>query len=127
MTAWSRQELDLLAHVNEVKVSPLRQDKARYARPTIIWSVVVGDQLVARAYTGTESRWYRTAMAQRTGRIHVAGHDYDVDFAPVDQTTDAQVDAAYRAKYGRSSYVGPMLADTARAATVRITPRAETV
>ncbi|TDO51698.1 hypothetical protein EV643_103437 [Kribbella sp. VKM Ac-2527] len=125
MTAWSREQLDLLARASELTISPLRQDKVRYARPTIIWSVVVGDQLVARAYTGRTARWYRTAMAQRIGRIHVAGHHFNVEFAPVERSSDADVDAAYRAKYGNSSYVGPMIADAARAASVRITLRAQ--
>ncbi|WP_246700647.1 DUF2255 family protein, partial [Rhizobium sp. PEPV16] len=37
-----------------------------------------------------------------------------------------RIDDAYRAKYGKSQYLAPMVSARARAATVRITPRDET-
>ena len=53
--------------------------------------------------------------------------DKDVTFADADHGLDAQIDAAYRAKYSRygSTYVNPMMAPQARATTIKLVPRAD--
>jgi len=46
-----------------------------------------------------------------------------VSFEPVDSAINEEIDDAYRAKYGKSPYLGPMIGPRARAATVRIAAR----
>lgn len=120
---WTPEQLDRLRRTQEIRVSPLRRDRTRYARPTIIWAVVVGDELVVRAYYGVNAGWYRTALAQGTGRIIVGEEQFDVRFAPPgDQIDSSAVDAAYRAKYAFSAQLQPMLSPDVAAATIVIRP-----
>jgi hypothetical protein len=122
MTSWSHEDLTMIAATRELQIAPLRQDGQRFAAPTIIWSVTVAGSLFVRAYNGPTSRWYRTAMAQRLGRIQLGHAVFDVAFNKVDRSVDDVVDAAYKAKYAHSPYLAPMLAPEARAATLLISP-----
>jgi hypothetical protein len=57
---------------------------------------------------------------------HSSGVDRDVTFvAETDPAAGDRIDAAYRAKYRRysASYVDPMVAPAARAATLKLVPR----
>jgi hypothetical protein len=101
-----------------------REDAVTYGTPTWIWSVVVDDGLYVRGYNGRWSRWYQAAVRQRTGRIRAAGMIKEVAFAPVDGPINDRIDEAYRAKYAGSRYLSPMIGTRARAATVRVMPRA---
>jgi len=47
----------------------------------------------------------------------------EVAFQPATGAINEQIDEAYRRKYGKSPYLAPMISETARAATVRVTPR----
>src|SRR5438876_7196200 len=47
----------------------------------------------------------------------------EVAFEPVDGPINDRIDDAYRAKYGGSPYVKPMIGARARSATVRVRPR----
>jgi hypothetical protein len=87
-----------------------------------IWSVVVGGEVYARAYNGTASRWHRSAMEQRAGRIRAGGLDLEVAFTPVEGEINNRIDAAYSEKYAGSPYL-PMISARTRAATVRVDPR----
>ena len=78
---------------------------------------------LARAYNGQKSRWYKAAVAQKGGRIRIAGMEREVAFEPVTGDVNNQIDEAYRAKYRTSPYLAPMIGNHARAATVRISPR----
>jgi hypothetical protein len=91
--------------------------------PTWIWTVAVDGGLYVRGYTGQDSRWYQAARRQKAGQITAAGATRDVLFEPVDGSINDRIDDAYRAKYGGSSYLAPMIGDHARSATIRITPR----
>ena len=77
-----------------------------------------------RAYNGPDSRWYQSAVRQKAGRIIAAGMTKEVTFEPVEGTVNDRIDEAYRAKYGSSPYLKPMIAKRARSATIRIIPRA---
>jgi hypothetical protein len=46
----------------------------------------------------------------------------NVAFAPVEGAINAAIDDAYRSKYATSSYLGAMIGERARSATIRITP-----
>lgn len=76
-----------------------------------------------RAYNGRHSRWYKSALKQKAGRIIAAGITKEVSFEPVDGSINDRVDDAYRAKYKGSPYLNPMTTGAARTATVKITPR----
>jgi hypothetical protein len=133
---WTKQDLRKIAESDDLHISPFREDGVTYGTPTWIWSVVVDGALYVRAYHGTKSRWYQAALRQRAGRITAGGITREVSFAPVDAAASGavhdaaheriqrQIDDAYHAKYSSSSYLAPMIGAKARAATVKITPRA---
>jgi hypothetical protein len=119
---FSKDELRRIAEADDLHISPLREDGATYGTPTWIWSVAVDGALYVRAYNGQRSRWYEAAVRQKAGRISAAGMTKAVDFEPVDGPINDRIDDAYKAKYGASPYLGPMVGACARSATVRITP-----
>jgi hypothetical protein len=123
MAAWSNDELRKIAEADDLHVSPFREDRVTYGTPTWIWSVAVDDGLYVRAYHGQDSRWYRAAIRQRSGRITAAGMTRDAAFEPVDGPIHDRIDDAYRAKYRGSPYLSPMIGARARSATVKVVPR----
>jgi hypothetical protein len=122
MGTWQQEELERIAAVDDLHIAPFRDDGKTCGTLTWIWSVVVDDALYVRAYNGTQSRWYRSAISQKAGRITVAGMRKEVSFEPVDGAINQSIDDAYRTKYGGSQYLAPMIGPRARAATIRITP-----
>jgi hypothetical protein len=124
MSAWSKEELRKIAEMDDLHISPFREDGETYGTPTWIWSVVVDDALYVRAYNGQNSRWYQAAMRQKVGRITAAGITKEVSFEPVDGRINDRIDDAYRTKYKGSPYLSPMIGARARSATVKVTPRA---
>jgi hypothetical protein len=123
MVTWSKDELRNVARTDDLHIAPFREDEVNYGTPTWIWSVAVGDALYIRAYNGQKSRWYQAALRQKAGRIVAAGMTKDVKFEPVKGPINDLIDDAYRAKYGGSAYLKPMISARARSATVRVTPR----
>ncbi|MGO7957262.1 DUF2255 family protein [Rhizobium leguminosarum] len=123
---WSDDELSKIDQANDLKIAPFKDDGATYGTPTWIWEVVVDGSLYVRGYHGQKSRWYQAAIHQKAGRIIAAGMTRTVGFEPVDGPINDRIDDAYRAKYGKSQYLAPMVSARARAATVRIAPREET-
>ena len=123
MSNWTKDELEKVAGTDELHISPRREDGTTYRAPTTIWSVVIDGELYVRAYNGRDSRWYRAAMRQKTGRISAAGVTKEVAFEPVEGAIQDRIDEAYRTKYKGSEYLSPMISDRARSATVKVTPR----
>lgn len=121
-TTWQKDELNKIAGTDDLHIAPFREDGKTYGTPTWIWSVVLDGALYVRAYHGQDSRWYTAAMRQRAGRITAAGMTKDVTFGPVAGSINARIDDAYRKKYASSPYLGSMMSDRARAATVAIAP-----
>ena len=124
MTSWA-QAVERIAAGDDLHIAPFRADGATYGTPTWIWSVVVDGRLFVRAWNGKRSRWYRSAMAQRAGRIIAAGETHEVDFAPGDPELNGRIDEAYRAKYTGSAYLPPMVVAGPREATVEVVPKGE--
>ena len=123
MSAWKKDELRRIAEADDLHIAPFRDDGATYGTPTWIWSVAVDDALYVRGYNGQKSTWYRAAVRQKAGRVTAAGMTKEVSFEPVDgKDINDRIDEAYRAKYKRSPYLKPMIAERARGATVRIMP-----
>jgi hypothetical protein len=123
VSTWTGTELQAFASADDFHISPYRADGVTYGTPTFIWSVVADGGLYVRPYNGERSRWYRAAMRQRGGCVRIDGTEHEVVFAPVDPTALDAVDDAYRAKYGGSPYLVPMVAEGPRSTTVRVTPR----
>lgn len=125
MSAWSQADLGKIRPADDLHVSPLREDGRTHGTPTWIWSVVVDDQLYVRAYHGLRSRWHQAALARPAGRIQIADMEKAVVFEPVSSPElGAKIDAAYHAKYADSPYLGSMISERARAATMRLVPSA---
>lgn len=125
MNSWPKDDLEKISKTDDLHIAPLREDGVSFGTPTWIWSVVVGDALYVRAYSGTSSSWYKAAMRQQLGRIQAAGITKDVAFEAVtDKSMNEQIDNAYRAKYRRSPYLEPMISERSRSATVKIIPEA---
>ncbi len=123
MSDWAKDDLARIAARDDLHIAPFREDGVTYGTPTWIWSVVVDGGLYARGYNGRNSRWYQAALRQGAGRITTAGMVKEVLFQPADGAINDRIDAAYRAKYGASRYLAPMIGAGARAATIRITPK----
>jgi hypothetical protein len=126
MTAWTKDELNKIGTADELRIASLRSD-GTLRNPVPIWVVRLGDDLYVRSYKGRTSGWFRGAQDRHEGQIRAGGVEKDVTF--VDETDSGindQIDAAYRTKYRRygASYVDPMVAPEARAATIRLVPRA---
>jgi hypothetical protein len=123
MNTWPKYELSRIAGMDDLHISPFREDGRTYGTLTWIWSVVVDDTLYVRAYNGQKSRWYQAALGQKAGRITAAGATMEVTFEPVNGKINDRIDDAYRTKYKGSPYLSPMVGERARAATVKVMPR----
>jgi len=123
LATWSKDELRKIAETDDLHISPFREDGNTYGTPTWIWSVVVDNDLYVRAYNGQNSRWYKSAVKQKAGRITAAGITKEVAFEQVGGDVNNRIDEAYRAKYKGSPYLDPMIGARARSATVRLVPR----
>lgn len=123
MSTWTPEQLQRIAEADDFHVAPYRADGRTPGTLTWIWSVVVDDDVYVRAYNGTASRWYQSALAQKAGRITAGGIDAEVTFTPVTGELNESIDAGYSRKYAGSAYLPPMVSDRARAATVRVDPR----
>jgi hypothetical protein len=121
MPAWTTAELDTIGAADEIGISPRRADGTA-GRFVTIWAVRVGDEVFIRSFHGLDGRWYRAARATGAGRIRVAGVELDVTFEPAPDADLPAIDAGYRVKYGRSSYVEALVTQTATAATLRVAP-----
>ena len=62
-------------------------------------------------------------LTAKVGTHTAAGTTKEVAFAPVEGPINDRLDEAYRAKYRESPYLAPMVAERARSATIKITPR----
>src|ERR1700752_5114987 len=109
MAPWAKEELRKIAEADDLHIAPIREDGVTYGTPTWIWSVAVGDALYVRGYNGQKSSWYQAALKQTAGRIIAAGMTKEVTFEPVAGPINDGIDNAYRAKYGKSPYLTPMI------------------
>jgi hypothetical protein len=124
MTDWRNQQLDDLAGTSEIEIAPRHTD-GRLGRARTIWIVRVGDDLCIRSYLGPDGNWFRTITSTGQASIHASTGQYDVQLTAAPDVDRTAVDHAYRAKYGRSSYVTAMVSDAAAATTLRVTPSHE--
>ncbi|WP_461746904.1 DUF2255 family protein [Kocuria sp. U4B] len=116
--------IEKIAATDDFHIAPYHADGTTTGTLTWIWSVVADGRLFVRAYNGVNGRWYRSAIAQRAGRITAAGQEHEVEFTPIsDPQLGEKIDAAYHHKYAGSPYLPPMVAAGPKAATVEVSPR----
>ena len=128
MAEWTTDEVRTIAGAEEIELSALRPDDT-LANPVTIWVVRVGDDLYVRSGKGDAGAWFRATQVCDAGHIEAGGVGKEVPFvAETDDDINDRIDAVYRTKYrghgGR--YVDPMVAPTARAATIKLVPRSTT-
>jgi hypothetical protein len=116
----SKEEIQKIAETDDFHIAPFREDGVTYGTPTWIWSVMTEGHLYVRAYNGTRSRWYQAALSQKAGKIEAAGMVKEVSFEPVNGSINEKIDEAYLEKYSDSPYLGSMISERAKAATVRV-------
>ncbi len=116
----TRQEIEEIAAKDDFHIAPYREDGETYGTPTWIWSVSVDGRLYVRAYNGTDSRWYQSALEQKAGKIEAAGMEKQVEFEPVSGDINEKIDKAYKEKYGSSSYLSSMISERAKKATIEV-------
>jgi hypothetical protein len=117
-----KDELSLIDKANDLHIAPFREDGKTYGTPTWIWEVVVDGDLYVRAYNGINSRWYKSAISQKAGRIIAAGITKEVLYVPIQGDINDTIDEAYKKKYSNSPYLAPMINSRARAATIKVIP-----
>jgi hypothetical protein len=125
MSAWANAELARIDAAEELELASVRADGTR-RRPVTMWVVRVGDDVYVRSVNGRGSSWFRGAQTRHEARVRAGGVERDVELVETDGN-NSPVDAAYDAKYGRRypSIVPSIVAPPARAATLKLVPRAE--
>lgn len=123
---WQPAQLTAFAVADDFRVSPFYSDGQTYGTPTWIWSVVVANRLYVRAWNGLSSRWHRSAVQQRAGRMYLAGANYEIGFVEIDDgNLNHQIDQAYQLKYANSPYLATMIQARPKASTLEIVPGLE--
>lgn len=124
MTTWTNDELTRIGTADELRIAARRQDGA-LRTPRTIWVVRHRDALYVRSAHGQSAAWYRGTQRTHEGWISAGGIEKDVIFKDAGHQLDQEIDAAYRAKYGRygARYVDPVTTDESHATTIRLLPR----
>src|SRR4051812_42213524 len=102
MPDWNPTELEQIAIAREIEVSALREDGA-LTKPVTIWAVRVEGDLYVRSVRGDKGSWYRAAERRHEGRIEADDVAVDVAFEDAPHHRDAEIDDAYKQKYGYPS------------------------
>lgn len=127
MTTWTNDALNTISAAEELEISSLRRD-GTLRKPRTIWVVRLDRDLYVRSVNGRGSDWFRGTQTKHEGRIQAGGVEQDVRFEDVDagDAIHDRIDAEYRRKYRRyaANIVNSVLSQTARAATLRLIPRA---
>ena len=121
MTAWSEDELSRIGEANELRIAGRRADDT-LRKLVIIWQVRVGDDIYVRSVNGPDAAWFRGTQVRGEGRIEAGGVGKDVVFTR-DDSKDAEIDDAYRRKYGTGSPVRSITSALAASTTLRVDPR----
>jgi len=122
MTApWSPDDLRLIEAATELQIA-VRSADGSLRRWVPIWVVSVGGQVYVRTWYRRDTGWFGHGLRSRRARIRVPGLEADVTIDDIgDSSTQvtADVDAAYRTKYGRGG-ADSMVTATTAATTLRL-------
>jgi hypothetical protein len=126
MTMWTSNERNQIGAAEELEIMSRRRD-GTLRNPVTIWVVQLGDDLYVRSVNGRTSAWFRGVQTRHEGRIQAGGVEQAVTFVEeADPTINDQIDAVYRTKYRRyaASIMNSIISPQARAATIKLVPRA---
>jgi hypothetical protein len=126
MTAWTSDELNKIGRAEELEIALLRHD-GTLRNSVTIWVVRHGDDLYVRSAYGRTSSWFRGTRVRHEGRIRAGGVEKYVTFVEeIAPGMNDQIDAVYRKKCRRyaARYVDPTVSPEARAAKIKLVPRA---
>ncbi len=125
MTAtWASEELQQLGTAHELEIASRRADGTLRGWVPI-WVVSTGGQVYVRTWYRRDTGWFGQVLTSRRARVRVPGLEADVAVEDAGESTPglrAEIDAAYRAKYGPHGGTERMVTDEAAAATLRISP-----
>ena len=123
MPAWTADEIAKIGNATELQIASRRRDGS--LRPYVtIWVVRSGDELLVRSAYGHENGWFQRALTSGTGRIRADGVEREVAFEEPGAVVDADLHAAYHAKYDRygPAIVGTVVSPEAARSTLRLVP-----
>jgi len=125
MTKWTTDELSRIGRAEELQIASRRRD-GTLRNPVTIWVVPHDGSLYVRSVRGRTAAWFRGAEERHEARIRAGGVEKDVTLVDAVHDIDAEVDAAYRAKYHRyaGSVLNSVLTPEARSTTIKLEPRA---
>lgn len=86
-----------------------------------VWVVRAGEHVYVRSWYRRDTGWFGHALRARRARVRVPGLEADVtveDLGHSSERVTAEVDAAYRGKYGGGA--GSMVTAEAAATTLRL-------
>jgi hypothetical protein len=123
---WSPDDIRRIGSADELRIAA-KQTDGTLSRWVPIWVVCVGEQVYVRTWYRRNTGWFAHVLASHQASIRVPGLRADVaveDLVSGSGRLRADIDAAYRTKYGRygTSAVGPMVAAAAAATTLRLGP-----
>ena len=122
-THWSAADLRLIDASRELEIAVRRADGS-LRRWLPIWVVCAGEQAYVRTWHRRDTGWFGEAVRSHRARIRVPGLEADVtieDIGDASAQVTADVDDAYRTKYGRGG-ADSMVTGTAAATTLRLDP-----
>ena len=124
--SWTPDDIRRIASAGELEIAVKRAD-GTLRRWLPIWVVCVGEQVYVRTWYRRETGWFGHVVDSHRACIRVPGLQADVaveEIAAGPEQLRADIDAAYRAKYGRygASTVERMVADAAADTTLRLSP-----
>jgi hypothetical protein len=124
MTArWSAEDLRFIDAAGELQIAVRRSDGS-LRRWLPIWVVCAGGHAYVRTWHRRDTGWFGHALRSRQARIRVPGLEADItveDVGDASAQVTAEVDDAYRTKYG-SGGADSMVTATAVATTLRLNP-----
>ena len=101
--SFDTETLRILDETKEVYIETRRDGDSPEHR-TIIWVVVVEDEVFVRSVRGQRGRWYREISSNPEGAMHVEDDRIPVHATPAtDEPTVDAVSDAFRSKYEESS------------------------
>ena len=120
--SWTAEQLAHVDAARELEIAVRRVDGA--LRPwTPIWVIRVSDDVYVRTWHRRDTGWFGTALRTKRARVRVPGVEVDVLIEDIGDTRPglrADVDAAYRDKYGSGRSTDDMVGADAAATTLRL-------
>ena len=121
---WSPDELERIGSAAELEIA-VKRAGGTVRRWVPIWAVSVGEHVFVRTWHRRDTGWFGHVLKSRRARIRVPGLEAAVAVDDVGEGSAqlrADVDAAYRAKYGSygGSSVDATVAEAAAAATLQL-------